>query len=161
MSRDLFNPIPYAHRPIDPKKAGDGWEYDRADHFYSGKSIRDITIDGYKDYPGDWASSIYLLTADAFQHFLPAFMRIATEVRSMPNAETEYAAMLGGNLVSVLSHIAQGEMMERKTALFDAYSAAQLDAVASFFEDEVRWDGSWDFPNVAAARYFWQQFRQH
>jgi hypothetical protein len=156
----LFDLAPYALQPIEPLKAGDGWEYDRADSFYTGKSIRDVNLDAYQNYPGDWASSIYLLTPHAFQFFLPAFIRIATEVRSWPNAENHYAINLGGNVVSILAFIADGEMEERKSALFDAYSITQLEAVATFLEEEVRWDGSENLPDIAVALRFWRQFKR-
>jgi hypothetical protein len=156
MKTELFSDERYVESPVDPSLLGDGWECDRAASFFAAKRPSEVTAEMFeRDFPGDWASCHYLLTDDAFLHFLPALLRIAEETRAKPNAALEYAAMLGDSLRTTLARMARGEMQERLNAVLGAYSPDQVAEVARFFMDEVHWEGSEDFEGNKAGLEFW------
>ncbi len=159
MNLILFEDRPFTKPPVDPAKVGDGWEYDRASKFYGFKSVHDVTLDAFtREYPGDWASSHYLLTDDAFLYFLPALMKVATEARTAPGISQTYATMLGSSLLTALCRMARGEMEGRLASMLSGYSPEQVAVVARFVEEEVHWEGSEEFDDMRTALTYWKRF---
>jgi hypothetical protein len=158
MNQDIFSDARFVEPPVASHLLGDGWEADRAAQFFANRRPSDLTAEVFeRDYPGDWASSHYLLTNEAFLHFLPSLMRIAREARDKGAGALDYSAMLGDSLRTALARMARGEMPERLNALMAAYSTAQLRQVAQFFVDEVSWEGSEEFDGNRVALVFWRQ----
>jgi hypothetical protein len=156
MKLELFSDQPFTQSPVAESLLGDNWECDRTASFFARKRPSEVTTAAFeRDFPGDWASSHYLLTDAAFLHFLPALIRIAEEARTQRNAHPEYSAMLGDSLRTTLARMARGEMPERLNALLRGYSRAQLAEVAAFFIAEVHWEGSEGFEGNRAGLQFW------
>lgn len=68
-------PFPSTLAVVAEGRAGDGWEYDEALRYFTGRSRSQATYDSLrKEYCKDWTAAHHLLSDEAFAFFLPALL---------------------------------------------------------------------------------------
>lgn len=145
---------------VPPFKAGDGWEYDAALAYFTGKRIADVTYEDIRSNYGktDWTASPSFLSDQAFSFFLPALLKIAQENYC---DLSDNAGVLGDNLVFSFRRMAEGTMDHRLLPLLHTYSKQQLGVISLFLQDisEQHYKGMGDLDDAAVAlKLFWSQY---
>lgn len=157
----LFPQEPYpSSLPVVPiDKHGDGWEYDEAARFFTGKRISDITYEALKSkYKKDWTSIHYLFSPQALAFFLPALMKVAQDHY---NDHTHNASVLADNLTFFFCRMSRRELDYHLLPLIQSYSKSQLAAIAKFLREmsEQHYRGMGELDDAAEAlRLFWGQY---
>lgn len=141
-------------------KEGDGWEYDAAVTYFTGKRIADVTYEDIRSNYGntDWTASLSFLSDQAFSFFLPALLKIAQENYCDLSGN---AGVLGDNLVFSFRRMAEGTMDHRLLPLLRAYSKQQLGVISLFLQEmsEQHYQGMGDMDDAAVAlNLFWSQY---
>lgn len=142
--------------PPDKKAIAVGESIEASDvsKFFSGRNVREITLDELKsNYPHDAAACLAFMTPLAFAYFLPSFMRIALEDYGRADVIPEV-------VIGYLLAMADGRDMARRDVIEASYSRDQLGTVAKFLREMS--DKYWyQYPSDDAQKAlssYWGQF---
>jgi Family of unknown function (DUF6714) len=131
-------------RPIG---RGGSIEAKAVETYFRDKTLDDVRLEGLKrDYPHDPAACLVFMTDEAFAFFLPAFMRIALD-------DYKVADSIPEAVINRLVDMAEGRDNERRDAVLQSYSRADVDSISRFLKtmSELYWH---EYPDDAALRAY-------